>query len=43
MAETAERDNSIHNSEFARKRLKKRYGKERRFRMWGVAHPKDDV
>jgi len=37
MAETAERDNSIHNSEFARKRLKKRYGKERRFRMWGVA------
>jgi len=28
---------SIHNSEFAHKRLKKRYGKERRFRMWGVA------
>jgi len=28
---------SIHNSDFAKARLKKRYGKERRFRMWGVA------
>ena len=28
---------SIHNSDFARKRLKKRYGKERRFRLWGLA------
>ena len=33
----AHKTESIHNSDFAHKRLKKRHGKERRFRMWGVA------
>lgn len=28
---------SIHTSEFAHNRLKKRYGREKRFRMWGAA------
>lgn len=37
MADPVMTSQSIHNSDFAKKRLKKRYGKERRFRMWGIA------